>query len=92
MATAIEWALAVTAIVSAVAAAISARLASQANLNEQKGERERRMHELSLLASRVVATSMQCDGMANDLQGAYRSSAVTTGVLGVVGNKCSKTA
>jgi hypothetical protein len=57
-------------------------LALQANGNASKGERERRERELSLLANRVLARAVRCDGLANDLKRASRSSAVLAGGYG----------
>ncbi len=78
----INLTLAATAVLSAIAAVVSAVLALKANRNTSKGERERHIRELSALANRVLATSMRCDGLANDLRRAYRSSASLAGGYG----------
>jgi hypothetical protein len=64
---------AVVAVLSALAAVISAWLAHQANRDGAKKERENRVREVSLLANKVVAATVRVDDLANDLKMAYQS-------------------
>ncbi len=64
---------AVVAVLSALAAVISAWLAYQSNRDAAKKERENRVREVSLLANKVVAATIRVDDLANQLKMAYQT-------------------
>lgn len=64
---------AVAAVLSALAAAISAGIAYQSTRRADHRDRENRIRELSLLANQVVAATVRVDDLSNQLKMAYQT-------------------
>src|SRR5262245_392407 len=63
----------IAATFSAIASAISATIAYRASRSVVRADRSRRIRDLSLLANRVLATTVTADELANETKVAYNS-------------------
>ena len=68
-----DYLLGIVAILSSLAAMISAWLAYQSNCRAANRDRDRRVRELSLTANKVVAATIRIDDLANQLKTGYRT-------------------
>ena len=68
-----DYLLASVAVLSALAAVISAWLACQSNRLAARKERDNRVREVSLIANKVVAATIHLDDLANQLKTAYQT-------------------
>ena len=68
-----DYLLGIAAVLSALAAMISALLACQSNRRAAIADRDRRIRELSLTANKVVAATIRIDDLANQLKTGYEA-------------------
>ena len=68
-----DYLLGFVAVLSALAAVISAWLAYQSNCRAANRARDRRVRELSLTANKVVAATIRVDDLANQLKSGYET-------------------